>query len=116
MKEPPVCSICRLPIPWGIVNPNHPLFGTIDHVIPLSKGGANSAANRRPAHRYCNARKRSGPIRAELVVDCRTVIVGVFTRSPALWPRGRRSRALLRAAGVQLSRTPIYKFPRKGSQ
>ncbi len=47
------CSICGLPIPF-CVDPKYPLFGTVDHVVPLSLGGKNVTANRAPAHRLCN--------------------------------------------------------------
>lgn len=51
------CAICGLRIPETIVSPEHPLFGTVDHVVPKSKGGTNAVANRRPAHRWCNGFK-----------------------------------------------------------
>lgn len=51
------CSICGLRIPDSIVSPEHPLFGTVDHVIPKAKGGLNVLANRRAAHRMCNWHK-----------------------------------------------------------
>lgn len=57
--NPKWCSICGLVIPDCIVTSTHPLYGTIDHVIPLSKGGRNILANRRPAHRWCNNHKGS---------------------------------------------------------
>lgn len=52
-----MCSICGLRIPNYIVSSSHPLFGTIDHVIPLSRGGKDKAANRKPAHKMCNKMK-----------------------------------------------------------
>lgn len=48
------CHICGLLIPDGIVYPYHCLYGTIDHVVPLSKGGSNEIENRRAAHNFCN--------------------------------------------------------------
>lgn len=51
------CSICGLKIPNRVVSSDHPLYGTIDHVLPLSKGGTDTFANRAPAHRVCNSRK-----------------------------------------------------------
>lgn len=57
--HPGHCHLCGLAIPDFIVHPEHPLFGTIDHVVPLSIGGANIASNRAPAHRICNQRKGS---------------------------------------------------------
>lgn len=55
--DPSICHICELPIPDGVVSERHPLFGTVDHVIPLSRGGANGTRNRAPAHFYCNRYK-----------------------------------------------------------
>ncbi len=52
-----VCSLCGLRIPNYIASSQHPLFGTVDHVIPLSRGGKNTAANRKPAHQLCNRMK-----------------------------------------------------------
>lgn len=51
------CYLCGFKIPGDIVSPHHPLFGTIDHVIPVSKGGENSLENRRAAHNFCNSIK-----------------------------------------------------------
>lgn len=55
--NPNWCSICGLRIPEEIANHNHPLFGTIDHVVPKYHGGPDNHANRAPAHKYCNRRK-----------------------------------------------------------
>lgn len=55
------CHICGLIIPVEIVSSKHPLYGTIDHVIPLSKGGKDKASNRAPAHNLCNRHKADKP-------------------------------------------------------
>ena len=55
--NPAWCHLCGLPIPDNIVSQAHPLFGTIDHIVPLSRNGTNSASNLGPAHRLCNGRK-----------------------------------------------------------
>lgn len=34
---------------------------TIDHIIPVSKGGRNRRANMRAAHLHCNSKRRDGP-------------------------------------------------------
>lgn len=59
-SHPGYCFLCGLRIPNSIVSPTHPLFGTIDHLVPLSRGGRNSADNRYPAHAVCNWRKGAG--------------------------------------------------------
>lgn len=46
LRGGPLCWICE-----------KPGADTIDHVIPLSKGGGNDPGNLRPAHRACNTRK-----------------------------------------------------------
>ena len=35
---------------------------TLDHVVPLSRGGAHTPENLRPAHRSCNSRKGTKPL------------------------------------------------------
>lgn len=57
--DPRYCHICGFPIPNNIVSSQHPLFGTIDHVIPLAAGGRDVLTNRKPAHNWCNGRKGS---------------------------------------------------------
>lgn len=57
-ESPDYCWLCGLRIPHNIVaSSTHPLYGTIDHVIPLSKGGKNHVSNRKPAHLVCNHMK-----------------------------------------------------------
>ncbi|MPN63863.1 hypothetical protein SDC9_211630 [bioreactor metagenome] len=51
-----ICQICGMPVPdekfaddsWG---------GTIDHIVPLSKGGKHSQSNCQLTHRICNSLK-----------------------------------------------------------
>lgn len=44
------CGICRAPLPLEEF--------TIDHIVPLSRGGPHVFANLQPAHRSCNSSKR----------------------------------------------------------
>lgn len=52
------CWLCRRPIDlaasgrskWGL---------TLDHVLPRSLGGSNAIENLRPAHHYCNSKRRN---------------------------------------------------------
>lgn len=49
------CGICRgkvSNVPWP-----HPLSASLDHVVPLSKGGAHDPANIQLAHLGCNSTK-----------------------------------------------------------
>lgn len=52
-----VCWICRDAIVRDAVYPD-PLSPSVDHVIPVSKGGEHSMANVRAAHLICNSLKR----------------------------------------------------------
>lgn len=52
-----VCGICGNPIDKSIKYP-HPMSATVDHIIPLAKGGHPSdLANLQIAHRWCNRQK-----------------------------------------------------------
>jgi HNH endonuclease len=53
------CQICGgLTRPWH--RAPHPLAPTIDHIVPLSKGGDDVASNVQCAHSQCNTRKQAG--------------------------------------------------------
>ena len=49
----PTCEICKYPINKR----NKKLKESIDHKIPISKGGTEEFKNLRIAHRICNNRK-----------------------------------------------------------
>ena len=52
-----VCGICGRPVDFSLKYP-HPLSPTIDHIIPLAKGGHPSDIdNLQLAHRCCNRQK-----------------------------------------------------------
>lgn len=51
-----VCHLCGERIPKNAEWPA-PMFGTVDHVIPLADGGEHSYANCKAAHLTCNCRK-----------------------------------------------------------
>ena len=52
-----VCAICGKPVDKSIPSP-HPLSPTIDHIIPVAKGGHPSdLSNLQLAHMYCNRQK-----------------------------------------------------------
>lgn len=56
-----LCHICSetidLDAPSLVGQPGWELSYHPDHVVPLSKGGADELDNIRPAHAYCNQRK-----------------------------------------------------------
>ena len=51
-----VCHICELPVDRALGWP-HPWSVSLDHVIPLSRGGDHSRANTACSHLRCNLRK-----------------------------------------------------------
>lgn len=51
-----LCHLCKKRVDASREVP-HPLAPTIDHVVPLSKGGTHELANVRTAHFICNTRK-----------------------------------------------------------
>lgn len=52
-----VCGICGKPVDMSLKNP-HPMAPTVDHIIPVSKGGHPSdLSNLQLAHRCCNREK-----------------------------------------------------------
>ena len=52
-----ICAICGKPVYFSLKYP-HPLSATIDHIIPISKGGHPSDINNlQLAHRSCNRQK-----------------------------------------------------------
>ena len=57
LKTQTICGICGKPVDFSYKNP-HPLAPTVDHIIPVSKGGHPSdLSNLQLAHRCCNRQK-----------------------------------------------------------
>ena len=52
------CHICGQLVDWTLRGPD-PLSKSLDHLIPLSKGGSHGPGNVRLAHLRCNQRKGS---------------------------------------------------------
>jgi hypothetical protein len=98
-----ICHLCGFPIPHSVVSPAHPLFGTIDHVIPKSRGGSDCAANRQPAHNCCNGVKAARLLDQEVRAECRYVASKAFLAWPGPVPprssRWREVREMLRREG-----------------
>jgi 5-methylcytosine-specific restriction endonuclease McrA len=53
------CWLCEGPIERNLVAP-HSFAGTVDHVVPLSRGGTEADDNLRAAHYGCNSRRCAG--------------------------------------------------------
>lgn len=57
LKTQTICGICGKPVDFSYKNP-HPLAPTVDHIIPVAKGGHPSdISNLQLAHRCCNREK-----------------------------------------------------------
>lgn len=57
LKTQEVCGICGLPVNKKL-RPPDPLSPSVDHIIPLDKGGHPSdLSNLQLAHRWCNRQK-----------------------------------------------------------
>lgn len=55
-----VCPLCSEPIDAGLPYP-HPLSPSVDHIVPLSKGGRHCQDNLQWTHLRCNIRKGARP-------------------------------------------------------
>ena len=52
-----ICAICGKPVDKSLKSP-HPMSATIDHIIPVSRGGdLSDPENLQLAHRGCNRKK-----------------------------------------------------------
>ena len=57
LKTQTVCGICGKPVDFSYKYP-HPLSPTVDHIIPVTKGGHPfDLSNLQLAHRCCNRQK-----------------------------------------------------------
>lgn len=50
------CQICGDPLALNVEFP-HPLYPSLDHIVPLSRGGVHTVENLQAAHVICNGRK-----------------------------------------------------------
>lgn len=110
------CSICGLLIPDCIVSATHPLYGTIDHVIPLAAGGNNVLSNRRPAHRWCNERKadRIDPFPVQVVLFMQSHIVRLLRHAGSnRYASDMQVQEARRRIGID---HPVREFRRKYSE
>ncbi len=68
LKTQTHCGICGKPVDFSYKYP-HPLSPTVDHIVPVAKGGHPSdISNLQLAHRYCNRAKSDklyAPLKAE---------------------------------------------------
>lgn len=62
-----LCHLCGKRVDSRL-NGNDPMGPTVDHVLPLSKGGEHSNANVALAHRLCNVRKGDRAVGEQLAL------------------------------------------------
>lgn len=55
-RDGPWCKLCGVPVDFAAAYPD-PWSGSVDHIIPWSRGGAHDPANLQLAHLICNIRK-----------------------------------------------------------
>lgn len=80
-----VCGICGKPVDFSYKYP-HPLSPTIDHIIPVSKGGHPSDIdNLQLAHRCCNRQKSDKLIEKKFVLSQETIISNRILPSTFDW-------------------------------
>lgn len=54
-----ICQLCGKKTRPDYKSQYHPLYPNLDHIIPLSKGGAHTRLNTQCTHRQCNAKKHN---------------------------------------------------------
>jgi len=55
-RDKGICKLCDEPIDLSLTVP-HPMSLTLDHIIPLARGGTHEPSNVQLAHFICNSRK-----------------------------------------------------------
>ncbi len=61
------CGLCRKAINPDLLVP-HPKAATVDHIVPLSKGGAHKYHNVQAAHFLCNSTKSDRSMDEQLLL------------------------------------------------
>lgn len=51
-----VCGVCGRPVDMSLKYP-HPMSATVDHIIPVAKGGGSELGNLQLTHLWCNRQK-----------------------------------------------------------
>lgn len=68
-----ICGICGRPVDKSIKYP-HPLSPTVDHIIPIARGGSSDLENLQLAHRCCNRQKSDKLVESKSVEKVPEVI------------------------------------------
>lgn len=67
-----ICYLCEMPIPEELLGDyKHVLSPTLDHVVPVSKGGHHWQSNVKASHRICNSIKQEKSVTDELIQRCK---------------------------------------------
>jgi hypothetical protein len=80
-----ICQICKMPVEKNLTFPN-PKCASLDHIIPLSRGGTHESGNVQLVHLSCNTSKGNR--------------VGDATSRPALLRGGKRVFTIPEAAKI----------------
>lgn len=70
-RNKPPCHICGADIDYHTASHLDPLAFTVDHLIPLHKGGPDTLDNKAAAHRKCNRDKSDTMAGVTYVTDRR---------------------------------------------
>lgn len=74
LRTQTVCGICGKPVDFSYKAP-HPLSPTVDHIIPVSKGGHPSdISNLQLAHRCCNRQKSDSLMEPRKIDDTEKIL------------------------------------------
>jgi 5-methylcytosine-specific restriction endonuclease McrA len=61
----PDCALCGELIDYSLRHPDPGCF-TIDHIVPIARGGEDVYENVQPSHFRCNRAKSDGPVERKL--------------------------------------------------
>ena len=89
LRTQTICGICGKPVDFSYKNP-HPLAPTVDHIIPVSKGGHPSdISNLQLAHRCCNRQKSDSLIEPKKAEESDKLIPNNVLEQHCDWVRYR---------------------------
>lgn len=65
-RDKGICQLCKIPIDPSLSGRN-PMRKSLDHIIPISRGGIHANINLQLAHQICNVKRREyGPAQIRL--------------------------------------------------
>jgi predicted nucleic acid-binding Zn ribbon protein len=77
------CQLCHLPVDESLRYPDQ-LCATLDHIVPLSRGGSHTYSNVQLAHAFCNITKGAGIVDDSSVLSKRLVLKMILGESKSL--------------------------------